>query len=121
MNSKSWETPFSNDMFALVWQVFKRLYPPQSQKIIEIDWSENVFDGDEEAGGVTVFETDGSIRILISGQLSVVDAVEVFAHELAHVAAGPEAEHGEAWENAFDAIHTEYMKMIEQGGVKRDE
>ena len=112
MSGKSWETPFGNDMFAMVWQAFKRLYPTQSQKVFEIDWAENVFDGDEEAFGVTDFRPDGSIGVLISGQLLVVHAVEVFAHELAHVAAGPEAEHGEAWENAFDAIHTEYMKMV---------
>lgn len=109
------KTPFKNDMFALVWSVFGMLYPEQCKKDIVIRWAETVYDGDEEAFGVTNFRTDGSIRILISGQLPVVHAVEIFAHELAHVAAGPEAEHGEAWENAFDAIHTEYMKMIERG------
>lgn len=112
MNTIQWENPFRNDMFALVWRAFKRLYPVKSQQITAIEWAENVFDGDDEALGSTNFRPDGSVRVLISGQLPVIHATEIFAHELAHVAAGAEAEHGEAWENAFEAIHTEYMNLI---------
>lgn len=115
---KRWEAPFDNDMFVLVWRAFKRLYPVKGQQIMKIEWAENVFDGNEEACGYTNFRPDGSIHILISGQLPVVHATEIFAHELAHVAAGADAEHGEAWEKAFDAIHAEYMNLIQKGVIE---
>ena len=37
--------------------------------------------------------------------------VETFAHELAHVAVGPEHEHDEVWEATFDAIFKEYNRL----------
>lgn len=37
--------------------------------------------------------------------------VETFAHELAHVAVGPEHEHDDVWEAAFDAIFKEYNRI----------
>lgn len=116
-NAKRWEAPFDNDMFALVGRAFERLYPAKSPKITKIEWAEYVFDGNEEVCGYTNFRPDGSIHIRISGQLPVIHAVEIFAHELAHVAAGADVEHGEAWEKAFDAIHAEYMNLIQKGVI----
>lgn len=37
--------------------------------------------------------------------------LEVLAHELAHVVV-PEDDHGEQWDNAFNAIFTEYNRLM---------
>ena len=49
----------------------------------------------------------------IDPTLRVVDAVEVLAHELAHVAAGAKEDHGEKWTAAYDAIKAEYDRITE--------
>lgn len=43
--------------------------------------------------------------------LEVNNAVEIFAHELAHVAVGVDHEHDDAWEDAFEAIFQEYNRI----------
>ncbi|GIO39313.1 hypothetical protein J41TS12_41740 [Paenibacillus antibioticophila] len=56
--------------------------------------------------GYTLFPDDRSTSIIgISPHIKVTAAAEVLAHELAHVAAGQDAGHGEDWANAFSAIH----------------
>ena len=110
------ETPFANDMFALIWEAFKKLYPG---KECECMWAPKIRDSEngEPVYGVTTFEDGGKVYIDILASVSVVDAVEVFAHELAHVAVGITADHGAEWANAFDAIFEEYNKMgLELGG-----
>ena len=42
------------------------------------------------------------------------DAVEVLAHELAHVAVGIEHDHDEVWQEAFDKIFEEYNRIGNQ-------
>ena len=62
--------------------------------------------------GETVFPDDESVPIVsVSACLSIKDAVEVFAHELAHVAAGKESGHSEAWEAEFQKIFDEYNRI----------
>jgi len=39
--------------------------------------------------------------------------VEIFAHELAHVATPEDREHGEAWKAAFDRIFEEYNRIAQ--------
>lgn len=101
--------PFSNDPFALVWTAFKNLYPGKDCEC----WFDAVDDPKDVDGhyGWTEWNDDGTITIAVDIGLALKDAVEIFAHELAHVAAGSDAEHGEAWENAFDAIHAEYDRI----------
>jgi hypothetical protein len=101
--------PFSNDPFALVWTAFKNLYPEKDCEC----WFDAVDDPKDVDGhyGWTEWNDDGTITIAVDIGLALKDAVEIFAHELAHVAAGSDAEHGEAWENAFDAIHAEYNRI----------
>lgn len=46
--------------------------------------------------------------------ISVNNAVEILAHELAHVVAGFEEgkdDHGPAWETAFESIKQEYGRI----------
>ena len=94
------ESPFINDMFAMVYKAFKNLYP---DKEAECQW-QPIIPKNEHAD-------DGSIYVDISANLRVVDAVETLAHELAHVAVGAREAHGEAWEKAFDAIHNEFDRI----------
>lgn len=105
--------PFQNDMFAMVWGVFKKLYP---DKECEIYWEPQI--RDEEDGkpvyGLTDFADDGSVAVFVKPSLEVADAVEVLAHELAHVAVGIEHDHDEVWQEAFDKIFEEYNRIGNQ-------
>lgn len=107
---KRMESPFENDPFAMVYQGFKRLYPDKDCKIF---WNPDEMKDDEGNGyiGMTHFADDGEVTVEISVYMPIVEAVETFAHELAHVAVGASEEHGEVWEKAFDAIHEEFDKI----------
>lgn len=114
------ETPFKNDPFAIIYQAFKRLYPDKPCEIWwDIPHDEEV---DKEAYGVTNFPDDGNIpQVFVYPNYPVHQQTEILAHELAHVAVGPEHEHDEVWEAAFDAIHEEYGRIGEElfgGGEK---
>ena len=104
------KTPFINDPFALVWKAFKNLYP---DKDCEMWWDSEIRDSESgiPALGMTDFGVDGLVSVFIKPSLSVVDATEVLAHELAHVAVGVEQDHNEVWETAFDAIFREYNRI----------
>ena len=101
--------PFSNDPFALVWTAFKNLYPEKDCEC----WFDAVDDPKDADGhyGWTEWRDDGSIAVAVDIGLPLKDAVEIFAHELAHVAAGSDVDHGKEWERAFDAIHAEYDRI----------
>lgn len=103
------KTPFINDMFSLVYTAFKNLYQDKEcecQWVPELDPAEDGL----EVFGLTTFGKD-SVYVEISAKLSVTDAIEIFAHELAHVAVGSDADHGSEWEAAFDAIFDEYNRI----------
>lgn len=105
--------PFQNDMFAMVWGAFKKLYP---DKDCEIYWEPQI--RDEEDGkpvyGLTDFADDGSVAVFVKPSLEVANAVEILAHELAHVAVGVEHDHDEVWQEAFDKIFEEYNRIGSQ-------
>lgn len=105
------ETPFSNDMFAFVFQAFKNLYP---DKKCECQWVPGIADGKEKAFGGTTFADDGKVYVAISAEVPVINAAEVLAHELAHVAVGDDAGHGQEWEEAFSEICNEYGRILEK-------
>lgn len=99
-------SPFENDPFALVYQAFKNLYP---DKNCSIWWKPNLKDDTGKiVFGITTFLPDGEIIVTINPDINVSDAIEVLAHELAHVVAGVENEHGPEWKTAFNAIGVEY-------------
>ena len=107
------ESPFANDPFSLVWKAFKNLYPGKG---CEVQWQPGIQDDElsEQGYGFTEFHDDGSILVVVDANLQVSNAVEVLAHELAHVAVGIENEHGAAWETAFDAIFQEDGRIAEE-------
>lgn len=105
--------PFQNDMFAMVWGAFKKLYP---DKGCEIYWDPQIR-GKEDGKpvyGLTKFADDGSVAVFVKPSLEVADAVEVLAHELAHVAVGVEHDHDEVWQEAFVKIFEEYNRIGSQ-------
>ncbi len=98
-----------NDPFSVVIEAFQTLYPDKTC-VIQFDHTLNY---DEKEFGLTQFynpELDIPL-VCINPKLSVCHAVEVLAHELAHVAVGPAEEHGEQWEKAFSAIHEMFMQI----------
>lgn len=59
--------------------------------------------------GETFWPADGGRTLVhVAVGIPMEAVIEVMAHELAHVAAGPDADHGPAWEEAFEQIHAAY-------------
>lgn len=100
--------PFINDPFAMVWRAFKNLYPEKECQCYFDALDENT--NGKGPFGVTAFE-EKMIYVFVDVRMNLLDAVEVFAHELAHVAVGDNAGHGEEWEKAFENIHEEYTRI----------
>ncbi len=112
-------TPFENDPFSMVWVAFKNLYP---DKECEVFWDQHQKDEHEEEYGFANFPTDGSTpQVFVFAEHPVNIQTETFAHELAHVAVGPEHEHDEVWEAAFDAIFKEYNRLGDLRFAKPEE
>ena len=104
--------PFENDPFAIVWTAFHNLWP---DAVCDVCWRGGLRDENgEPVWGVTTFVDDDIPEVAINPSLEVWDAVEVLAHELAHVAVGIDEDHGEAWEKAFVAIHAEYDRVMRE-------
>lgn len=102
-------SPFRNDPFSMVYQAFQNLYPgKECECYFEPDLKAD--DGDK-AYGLTNFCDDGEILIFVDPNVDIENATEIFAHELAHVAVGYDAEHGPEWDAAFDAILNEYNRI----------
>ena len=111
-------SPFQNDPFVLLAEAFGALYP-EKQYIAFLN--PNLVD--EEGNtvyGVTTFPDDGSWPIIeVSAAMLFEDAVETFAHELAHVATQENFDHGMEWGDAFARIQTEFNRIALQ--MVRDE
>ena len=103
---------FEYSPFELINKAFTGLYPEKEYKAcIE----PNIIDVQgKKAYGVTIFFGNDLPVVAISAELAIKDAAEVFAHELAHVAAGEGAGHGKEWEEAFDSISREYQRIGEE-------
>lgn len=100
---------FINSPFAILDEAFQSLYPDKKYKAciepsIKDDEGNRVF-------GFTQFIKGETPVIAISAELNIMDATEIFAHELAHVAAGEGAGHGERWDEEFQRIFDEYNRI----------
>ena len=69
---------------------------------------------EEKAYGATTFTDEGNVIIELDGNTSVVNLIEVLAHELAHVVTPDDIEHGQMWEKAFDSIFKEYKRYCKE-------
>jgi hypothetical protein len=61
--------------------------------------------------GLTDFGDDGTITIFVDTHVTINDAVEIFAHELAHAGVGVGHGHDDVWEKAFDDLFEEYNRL----------
>lgn len=99
-----------SDPIGNVVEVFNRLFPGIE---VAIDFVSGLKDA-EDAWGVTHFPDDGGPpSISLDVDLEYRHVVEILAHELAHVAAPDDEDHGEKWEAAFSLIHAECSKDAE--------
>ena len=55
---------------------------------------------------------------MIRGSLSVIDSLEIMAHEFAHVCVGIEHDHNEVFQAKFDKIHALYEAKCKGDRVK---
>lgn len=100
---------FVNSPFAILDEAFRSLYPDKKYKAciepsIKDDEGNRVF-------GFTQFSKGETPVIAISAELNIMDATEIFAHELAHVAAGEGAGHGEMSDEEMLEAMEQAVKM----------
>ncbi len=102
-----------NNPFEMLDVTFKRLFP-NVEYTAYLD--SNIRDDEQgnKVYGLAAFGDDGKITIFIDTNLSINNAVEIFAHELAHAGVGVEQDHNEKWEKAFDDLFVEYNKIGEE-------
>ncbi len=101
---------FINDPFRILKEIIADDYPEVE---CEVYIGEQFVDG-KETFGCTIFpEEEGEkITVEIHYSLSIENATEVLAHELAHVIAGQEAEHNEEWEKAFTDLNNKFTDKL---------
>lgn len=106
--------PFAFDPFKNVLQAFYNLYGVRE---MIVQWDPGLTEG----YGETCFGEHNRIVVSISPELPVKHAIEILAHELAHVAARAENEHNEKWQGANDAIHEEYLRIVGMEEERREQ
>lgn len=103
---------FQNSPFEMLDKAFKNLFPDKNYiAYIDVDMKDE--DG-QRVYGCTQFDCDSIPIIFIDSSLSLQNAIEIFAHELAHVASGEKAGHGQEWEKSFEDIFNEYNRIVEE-------
>ena len=102
-------SPFVNDPAAIVAGIFSHLYPDikyRAQLVLELD-----DESGESVCAETFFSDDGTEPIISIAAGSPSGAMaEQFAHELTHIVAGIENEHGERGWGGVDLIKDEWEK-----------
>ena len=101
---------FQNDPFTIVYEAFENLFPGRHCLCY---WEPEIRPSEDgsKVYGLTDFGEDGTVCVFVDSNITVEDAIEVFAHELAHVAVGAVHDHDDTWEAAFDAIFEEYNRI----------
>lgn len=102
-----------NDPFRILIEACRRLYPDLVAEIYFMPGNQ-LKKLEEGALGITNFPDDGgTAEIFIKAEQTLEQAVDIMAHELAHVAAGPEAEHGPEWEDAYENLYRKYHEIVD--------
>ena len=114
MSGTNGKHPFLMDPFAWVYEAYKDVFPDAPECIVQ--WDEVEDENGERVSGVTVFpdDTNKMIEVRISPDIPMRGALETLGHELAHVAAGVEAGHGERWEMALNMIEERYNRILDR-------
>ena len=90
---------------------FRKLYPHCSADI-------SFQPTPEDKKGECAWGEGHTPMITIDPMLPYVGCIDILAHELAHVAAGPDAGHGSEWQHAYDAIHAEYHAFVQRAAKR---
>lgn len=91
------------DIVGVMIQIVNEQYGHNIDAELAITNDPDVFPGGEK--GLTVFPDDQTCpQMFINADISFDRFPEILAHECAHVLAGPDADHGEAWFNFFSEI-----------------
>lgn len=96
--------------FDVVIAAYESLYT----KPCYVEFVSGIRESEEAAWGCTEFVEGKNPKVCIDVETPISGAVEILAHELAHVAAGDkhEDDHGPQWQECFDAIHARYTEII---------
>lgn len=105
---------FINNPFDTLMEIMKEHYPNAK---CDIYIGQSMTDGKENLG-CTLFPEEhlsGDVPVVeIHFSLSLENATEILAHELAHVIVGYEGDHGEEWERVFSHIHEEFQRKLDE-------
>jgi len=105
---------FINNPFDVIIKAVEELYP-STYALIQFNPELRGIEYGE--CGCTNFPKNSNEEILIdiSTNIPFEHMVEILAHELAHVIVGicEKDDHGEKWQNVFEAIHVKYEELID--------
>lgn len=103
--------PFDNDLFFLMYDGFERLYPNHPKTTTQWVLPDEL---KPDENGLCEWHDDGSVVIDISMGVTVIEALDVYAHELAHDAVGFEHGHDEAFTLANERIMDAFEKRLDE-------
>ena len=105
---------FVNNPFDVIMYVINKLYPFFEADIIMLEVEDFLeLTNGENGWGVTSFIDGKKPLITFRADLPCFAFMEIVAHEVAHVIAGVDAGHGKLWEQEFEKINKEYIKVVE--------
>jgi hypothetical protein len=102
---------FLNDPVKLIFQAAEELFPDIE---FDIQYDDTMVMEKNEFGCTTFSEDALKPLIEINPGLTVMEQLEIIAHEIAHVKAGVGAEHNEVWEQHFQEMHDKSHELFEQ-------
>lgn len=112
------------DPFQMIIDCFHEMFPG---KYCQIFWTDKKSlrksTKQKKALGVTEFPDDGTFPVVwVCCDQTVMQAMDILSHELAHVAAGTEADHGPEWEKIYANLYEAYcQKMKDRFGGEAPE
>ena len=103
---------FVGNPMADIVKAFRKLHPKKSANI-------SFQPTGARRKGQTAWGRGHTPLITVDPGLPYVGCMDILAHELAHVAAGPKAKHGPKWKAIYDAIHEEYRGIIARSAKRQ--
>lgn len=103
--------PFENDLFAIMYDTFSKMHPHHPDFYTQWALSDEFADDDN---GYCEWRDDGTIVISISMGNTVEEALEVFAHELSHVAVGYDHDHDDDFNSEYENLMDAFTARLAQ-------
>jgi|WetSurMetagenome_2_1015567.scaffolds.fasta_scaffold742852_1 hypothetical protein len=105
---------FNNPLQEII-NVSVDLFPEILNKNIYIQFDSRLGSKETEGpyGETFIDDKTKDIIVSISGNLPIIENIEILAHELSHVIVGIENDHNEIWEDTFNRIFVEYSRRID--------